>query len=98
MPFGAFVELSPGVEGLIHISELSHERVQRVSSVVKADEVVTVKVLAVDADQRRISLSLKAARAEEEKSSFDRDEDPHMRKLKAQLSRKFGDNLKGGLG
>lgn len=98
MPFGAFVELSPGVEGLIHISELSHERIQRVSSVVKPDEVVTVKVLSIDAAQRRIGLSLKAARAEEEKDSFDRDEDPHMRKLKAQLARKFGDNLKGGLG
>lgn len=98
MPFGAFVELSPGVEGLIHISELSHERIQRVSSVVKPDQVVTVKVLSVDAAQRRIGLSLKAARAEEEKDSFDRDEDPHMRKLKAQLARKFGDNLKGGLG
>ena len=98
MPFGAFVELSPGVEGLIHISELSHERIQRVSSVVKPDEVVTVKILSVDANQRRIGLSLRAARAEEEKDSFDRDEDPHMRKLKAQLSKKFGDNLKGGLG
>jgi len=97
MPFGAFVELSPGVEGLIHISELSHERVQRVSSVVKPDEVVTVKVLSIDAGQRRIGLSLKAARAEEEKSTFDRDEDPHMRKLKAQLTKKFGE-LKGGLG
>ena len=97
MPFGAFVELSPGVEGLIHISELSHERVQRVSSVVKPDEVVTVKVLSIDTGQRRISLSLKAARAEEEKSTFDRDEDPRMRKLKAQLTKKFGE-LKGGLG
>jgi small subunit ribosomal protein S1 len=98
MAFGAFVELAPGVEGLIHISELSPERVQRVSSVVKPGEVVTVKVLSVDADQRRIGLSLKAARAEEEKKSFDRDEDPHMRKLKAQLRKKFGDDLKGGLG
>ncbi len=96
--FGAFVELSPGVEGLIHISELSNERVQKVSSIVKPGEVVTVKVLSVDSDQRRIGLSLKAARAEDEKSSFDRDDDPDMRKLKAQLSKKFGDNLKGGLG
>ncbi|MDY7107986.1 MAG: S1 RNA-binding domain-containing protein [Planctomycetota bacterium] len=98
MAFGAFVELAPGVEGLIHISELSPERVQKVSSVVKPGEVVTVKVLSVDADQRRIGLSLKAARAEEEGRTFDRHEDPHMRKLKEQMRRKFGGDLKGGLG
>ncbi len=97
MAFGAFVELSPGVEGLIHISELSQERVQKVSSVVKPDEVVTVKVLSIDSEQRRVALSLKAARAEEEGESFSRQEDPHMAKLKAQLSKKFGE-LKGGLG
>lgn len=68
------------------------------SSVVKPGEVVSVKVLSVDADQRRIGLSLKAARAEEEGRTFDRAEDPHMKKLKAQLSKKFGGELKGGLG
>jgi small subunit ribosomal protein S1 len=41
-PFGAFVELSPGVEGLVHISELSNDRVHHVGSVVKPDQVVTV--------------------------------------------------------
>ena len=98
MDFGAFVELAPGVEGLIHISELSGERVQKVSNVIKADEIVTVKVLAVDPAQRRISLSLKAARSEGEESDLDRSEDPEMRRLKAQLGRKFGDNLRGGIG
>lgn len=97
MPFGAFVELAPGVEGLIHISELSHERVAKVSSVVQEGEIVTVKVLAVDHAQRRISLSLKAMKAQQERDNFNRGEDPEMRKLKAQLNAKFGDNLKGGL-
>lgn len=94
--FGAFVEIGPGVEGLIHISELAHERVNRVSSVVKPDEVVTVKILSIDAGQRRIGLSLKATK--EAEGGGERNEDPHMRKLRAQLSTKFGDNLKGGLG
>ena len=98
MDFGAFVELAPGVEGLIHISELSHERVHKVSSVVKPDEVVTVKVLSIDPGQRRIGLSLKAAQADEEARTFERDEDPEIRKLRAQLSQKFGGDLKGGLG
>lgn len=98
MPFGAFVELSPGVEGLIHISELSHERVEKVSTVVKPDEIVTVQVMSIDKDQKRIGLSLKRAKAEAEGDTFNRGEDPHMRKLKAQLAKKFGDNLKGGIG
>jgi small subunit ribosomal protein S1 len=98
MPFGAFVELRPGVEGLIHISELSHDRVNRVSAVVKPDEVVTVKVLGVDPGSRRISLSIKALKGGPTDDDMARDDDPQMRKLKAQLSRKFGDNLKGGLG
>jgi small subunit ribosomal protein S1 len=98
MAFGAFVELSPGVEGLIHISELSHERVQRVSNVVKPDEIVNVKVLSIDPEQRRIGLSLKAMKEQEERETFSRKDDPELRRLKAQLSQKFGDNLKGGLG
>ncbi len=59
MEFGAFVELAPGVEGLIHISELSWRRVGKAGDVVKPDQVITVKVLEVDADRRRIGLSLK---------------------------------------
>jgi small subunit ribosomal protein S1 len=61
MDFGAFVELEPAVEGLIHISELSPQRVRRVSDVVKEGQEVQVMVLNVDLAQRRISLSLKAA-------------------------------------
>jgi len=59
MEFGAFVELEPGVEGLVHISELSHKRVARVSDVLKEGDEVDVMVLAVDMQARRISLSLK---------------------------------------
>ncbi len=58
--FGAFVELTEGVEGLIHISELSADRVQSVGEVVRAGETVKVKVLSVDEEDRRISLSIKA--------------------------------------
>lgn len=58
--FGAFVKLEPGVEGLVHISELAHYRVQRVSSVVQEGQEVEVKVLEVDQDKQRISLSMKA--------------------------------------
>jgi small subunit ribosomal protein S1 len=97
MAFGAFVELAPGVEGLIHISELSHERVHNVSKVVKPGENVTVKVLSIDPAQRRIALSIKQLRDQPSKEDFKRPEDPELRKLKAQLSKKFGE-LKGGIG
>src|SRR5207245_2401848 len=64
--FGAFVELEPAVEGLIHISELSPQRVRRVKDVVQEGQDVQVMVLNVDPAQRRISLSLKAAQAKDE--------------------------------
>jgi small subunit ribosomal protein S1 len=64
--FGAFVELEPGLEGLIHISELAGGRVWRVTDVVKVGQEVQVKVLSLDPNQRRISLSLKAALPKEE--------------------------------
>ncbi|MBK9128632.1 MAG: S1 RNA-binding domain-containing protein [Phycisphaerales bacterium] len=57
--FGAFVQLEEGVEGLIHISELSNQRVRAVSDVVSPGQVVQVRVLAVDTAQRRIALSMK---------------------------------------
>ncbi len=57
--FGAFVELAPGVEGLVHISELSSTRVRSVSEVVQVGQDVQVKVLNVDETARRASLSIK---------------------------------------
>ncbi|MCL4201572.1 MAG: S1 RNA-binding domain-containing protein [Pirellulaceae bacterium] len=59
--FGAFVKIAPGIEGLIHISELAHHRVMQVSSVVREGEEVEVKVVSVDQENQRIGLSLKAA-------------------------------------
>jgi len=57
--FGAFVEMAPGVEGLVHISELADRHVRRVEEVVRVGQQVKVKVLDVDEDRRRMSLSLK---------------------------------------
>ena len=63
--FGAFVELEPGVEGLVHISEMSwSRRLRHPSKILHLDEVVEVAVLEVDAAQRRISLSLKQTLAD----------------------------------
>lgn len=58
--FGAFVNVG-GVDGLVHISQISHERVEQPSEVLEQGQKVKVKVLSVDADTQRISLSIKAA-------------------------------------
>ncbi|MCA1009481.1 30S ribosomal protein S1 [Halobacillus halophilus] len=57
--FGAFVNLG-GIDGLVHISQLSHQHVEKASDVVEEGQTVKVKVLSVDRDNERISLSLKA--------------------------------------
>ncbi|HEX3927830.1 MAG TPA: S1 RNA-binding domain-containing protein, partial [Gemmatimonadales bacterium] len=57
--FGAFVEIMPGVEGLLHISELDHKRVEKTEDVVKKGDIVQVKVLEVD-ERGRMRLSRKA--------------------------------------
>ena len=60
MDFGAFVEVLPGSEGLIHISQLSHDRVGKVSDVLKEGDEVLVKVTDIDSNGK-IRLSRKAA-------------------------------------
>jgi small subunit ribosomal protein S1 len=62
--FGAFAEIEPGLEGLIHISELSDERIQHPRSVVHQGEVVTVKILRIEPERRRLGLSLRQALAD----------------------------------
>lgn len=62
--FGAFVEVEPGIEGLVPISELSWKRVHRPSEVVKDGDVLKLSVLRVELDKRRISLSLKQAQGD----------------------------------
>jgi len=60
--FGAFVKLATGVEGLVHLSEIAHYRVQRVSSVLKHEQKIEIKMLTIDQEKQRISLSIKSAR------------------------------------
>ena len=61
MPFGAFAEIMPGVDGLIHNSQISDKMVSNPASVLKVGDKVEVKIIAVDADKNRISLSIRAA-------------------------------------
>lgn len=66
LDFGAFVQILPGKDGLVHVSEMSEERVNKPSDVVKEGDKVTVKLVAVD-DRGRLQLSMKAAAREDKK-------------------------------
>lgn len=65
VPFGAFVQIEPGVEGLVHVSEASHGFTKNINEVVKVGDIVKVKVLAIDEESRRITLSIKACLPED---------------------------------
>ena len=58
--FGAFVEVEPGIEGLVHVSELRDERVENPRDVVKEGEEIDVKVIDIDSQERKVALSVKA--------------------------------------
>ncbi len=68
VPFGAFVELEPGVDGLVHISQIAEKRVEKPEDELKTGEIIKVKVIEVNADQKKISLSKKAADAPAEEA------------------------------
>ncbi len=99
MDFGAFVKLAPGVEGLIHISELAHGRVFRVSDVLSEGQEVEVKILAVDPEKQRIGLSLKALMTQPEKPGQQKvaDEDTPLPADAPQPPKKKATHLKGGI-
>ncbi|VKF20093.1 30S ribosomal protein S1 [Streptococcus pneumoniae] len=58
--FGAFVEVLPGIDGLVHVSQISHKRIENPKEALKVGQEVQVKVLEVNADAERVSLSIKA--------------------------------------
>ena len=68
--FGAFVELYEGIEGLVHVSELSKDRVDKPEDAVQVDQQVRVKIIKMDAVEKKIGLSIKAALDEPEEASL----------------------------
>ena len=82
-----------GVEGLIHISQLSSQRVRTVADVVKVGDVIQLRVLSVDPAQHRISLSLKAAKEEEVPAAAAATAEP----VAAKPEKKRKRELRGGL-
>ena len=58
--FGAFVELEPGVDALLHVSQISREHVEKPSDILKVGQVITAKVVDFNGEDKKISLSMKA--------------------------------------
>lgn len=96
--FGAFVKIEPGIEGLVHISELSHKRVFRSSDVLSEGQEVDVQVLSVDAESQRMSLSMKALEARPEPQGKDgkRRADEDVPVESPAIKKKHQGPLKGG--
>ena len=86
--FGAFVELYPGVEGLVHVSQISWERVENPKDVLKVGQVVNVKVLDVKPAEERISLSIKALEEAPARPARNNDNDGEKRDRKPRAPRK----------
>ncbi|MDF1746578.1 MAG: S1 RNA-binding domain-containing protein [Gimesia sp.] len=96
--FGAFVELEPGLEGLIHISEVDHRRIKRVTEVLNVGQEISAKVLEVDTNRKRISLSLKALTDKPEDAKAE-EQPAYERKRKGPLlGGNAGDSTSGGGG
>lgn len=66
--FGAFVEITDGVDGLVHISQLSHDKVEKVGDVVKKGDSITAKITDIDEERKRVSLSIKETQATPEET------------------------------
>jgi 4-hydroxy-3-methylbut-2-enyl diphosphate reductase len=69
MPFGAFAEVYEGVDGLIHVSRISTERVNSPADVLKVGDVVDVKITEIDDENRKLALSIRALKEEEERAA-----------------------------
>ncbi len=107
--FGAFVELKPGVEGLVHISEMAHRHVETPHEIVRENEEVEVQVLSVDQNEQRVSLSIKALEEAPERTEQPKKQEPRAEVRQPQLrddeddaaftiGDQLGDQLKGLFG
>jgi small subunit ribosomal protein S1 len=93
--FGAFIEIEEGVEGLIYVSELSEQRVEKVGDIVKLGDKVRAEILSIEPKERRISLSIKQSARSEERANYE----SYMgdKNKKTSMGDLLGDKLKNSL-
>lgn len=97
--FGAFVELEEGIEGLVHVSEISREKVERPSDMLKVGDMVSAIVLHIDSHERRIGLSVKGVLEKTEKAEIEKymsNQNPTSQTLGELIQEKMG-SRGGGL-
>jgi 4-hydroxy-3-methylbut-2-enyl diphosphate reductase len=92
VPFGAFVQIEPGVEGLIHISQLASYRVGRAEDVVNAGDEIPVKILDFKPQEQRMSLSLSKAREEMEANEQQKIVEDYQEAKSEEVSEKVNEN------
>jgi small subunit ribosomal protein S1 len=93
VPFGAFVEIAPGVEGLVHISQISHKHIGTPHEVLKEGQEVQVKVLEVNPSEKRVSLSIKETEeAPAETSKPERSAAPNRERRDSVRAEDLGNN------
>ena len=71
MPFGAFAEIIPGVDGLIHISQIANKKIAKPADVLTIGETVQVKIVDIDTENKKVSLSIRALLDEEERANYE---------------------------
>ena len=79
MTFGAFAEVVPGVDGLIHISQIANRRIAQPGEVLKVGDVVNVKITAIDEEKHKVSLSIRALSEPAPAPTREREEEPEVR-------------------
>ncbi|WP_306483299.1 bifunctional 4-hydroxy-3-methylbut-2-enyl diphosphate reductase/30S ribosomal protein S1 [Anaerococcus sp.] len=104
LDFGAFVEVADGVEGLVHVSEISWEHVEKPSDELNVGDEIEVKIISIDTDEEKVGLSIKALKEAPERSERrakrpQRNNDRPRRRLERDNSASFGDDdLNNNLG
>lgn len=80
VPFGAFIEVEKGVDGLVHVSQISHERIETPASVLNVGDEVDAKIIAIDTDAKKMNLSIKALLPETERKKPHKTEEEESEK------------------
>lgn len=94
VPFGAFVEVERGIDGLVHVSQISHERVDTPASVLSVGEEVDAKIVAIDPEARKMNLSIRALLPEQERRprrEYSDDQQPSGNRRGGRFSRRNDD-------
>ena len=94
VPFGAFVEVEKGIDGLVHVSQISHERIETPATVLNVGDEVDAKIIALDTELKKMNLSIKALLPEpERKPRAEKHDDGEGESRRPRSSRRGDDEM-----